>query len=104
MDFWSVRPFAHLKRYRWQRWADLEHWRLEAMRYFDLLAGHRRQVEMIDAFLRQPWQEQTAVDFKGVPTADYSIAIIAGLNWLDHCASTARADCSKFQPYPAQFQ
>lgn len=71
---------------------------------FDLLTGYRRQVEMIDAFLRHPLHEQTAVDFNGVPTADYSIAIIAGLNWLDHCASTARADRSNFQPYPAQFQ
>ncbi|WP_143279347.1 hypothetical protein [Bradyrhizobium ottawaense] len=85
-------------------WAIWEHTRLEACRYVmmvprrdvELLVGAVRQPEMMDAFLRQAPHEETVVDFKGVPVVDYPIAIIAGLNWLDHCAFIGGVDPDKF--------
>jgi hypothetical protein len=82
-----------------------EHTRLEACRYMtmvprrdvELLIAPARQAKMIDAFLRQKPHEQTIVDFKGVPAEDYSVAIVAGLNWLNHCAFLARAAPDKFK-------
>jgi hypothetical protein len=78
--------------------------RLEAIRYVtmvprrevDLLIGPARQSEMIDAFLRQPPHENTVVDFTGVPIDDLVIAIVAGLNWLNHCAVLAGVGREKF--------
>ena len=69
--------------------------RIEAMRYvmmvprreFDLLIDPSRQPEMLDAFLRRPPHEETVIDFTGVPIDDLVIAIVAGLNWLSHCAT-----------------
>jgi hypothetical protein len=71
--------------------------RLEAMRYvmmvpgceFDLLSGPARQMEMIDAYLFQRAHAETVIDFTGTASADFSIAILAGLNWLTHCAHLA---------------
>ncbi len=80
-----------------------DHTRLEAMRYiimipgrdFQLLIGPARQQEMIDAYLFQRPHGDTVVDFTGVPKADFAIAIMAGLNWLSHCAQLAGVDRDK---------
>ena len=74
-----------------------DHTRLEAMRYvmmvpghkFEFLSGPARQMEMIDAYLFQRPHAETVIDFTGTATTDFSIAILAGLNWLTHCAQLA---------------
>src|SRR4029077_2720699 len=74
--------------------------RLEAMRYvmvvpgreFELLSGPARQIEMIDACLAQRPHGETVIDFTGTAAADFAIAIVAGLNWLTHCAQLAGVD------------
>lgn len=74
-----------------------EHTRLEAWRYLvsvpgrdsELLVAPARQDEMIAAFLRLQPHENTVIDFTGVATEDIGTAIIAGFNWLNHCASLA---------------
>jgi hypothetical protein len=71
--------------------------RLEAMRYvtmvpgheFDLLSSPARQMEMIDAYLFQRAHAETVIDFTGTASTDFAIAILAGLNWLTHCAHLA---------------
>jgi hypothetical protein len=71
--------------------------RLEAMRYlmvvpgreFDLLLSPARQMEMIDVFLFQRAHAETVIDFTGTASTDFAIAILAGLNWLTHCAHLA---------------
>jgi hypothetical protein len=81
-----------------------EHTRIEAMRYVmmvprrevELLVDPARQTEMIDAFLRRRPHQDTVVDFTGVAIDDYSVAIIAGFNWLNHCAVLAGVDPDKF--------
>ena len=80
-----------------------DHTRLEAMRYvmmvpradFDLLSDADRQIEMIDAYLLQRPHDETVVDFTGTAATDFSIAILAGLNWLTHCAKLAGVQPSK---------
>jgi hypothetical protein len=62
-----------------------------------LLVAPARQAEMIEFFLRQPPHEETVVDFKGIPGEDYAVAIVAGLNWLDHCATLAGAPSDNFR-------
>ena len=77
-----------------------DHSRLEAMRYvmavpgseFGLLSQAGRQLEMIDAYLFQRPHADTVIDFEGNATADFCIAIVAGLNWLTHCAQLAGVD------------
>jgi hypothetical protein len=74
-----------------------QHARIEAMRYammipgrdVELLVGPARQLDITTAFLRQQPHENTVVDFTGVAVDDLVIAVIAGLNWLNHCASQA---------------
>jgi hypothetical protein len=74
-----------------------DHTRLEAMQYvmavpgrqFELLSGPARQIEMIDAYLLQRPHENTVIDFTGTTSANFAIAILAGLNWLTHCAHLA---------------
>ena len=74
-----------------------EHTRLEALRYLvsvpgrdrELLTAPARQDEMISAFLRQQPHENTVIDFSGVAVEDIGIAVIAGFNWLNHCAALA---------------
>ena len=76
-----------------------EHTRLEAFRYllaiprreFTLLAEPGSQVAIIDGYLRQLPHEDTVIEFTGVTNADLAIAIIAGFNWLVHCAVLAGA-------------
>ena len=80
-----------------------DHTRLEAMRYvmvvpgreFELLSGTTRQIEMIDAYLLQRPHGDTVIDFTGTATADFAIAIVAGLNWMTHCAQLAGVDPSQ---------
>lgn len=74
-----------------------EHTRLEAIRYVmmvpgrdtELLIAPARQPEMTEAFLRVQPHENTVIDFTGVMTENIGIAVIAGFNWLNHCASLA---------------
>jgi hypothetical protein len=74
-----------------------DHTRLEAMQYvmavpgrqFELLSGPARQIEMIDAYLLQRPHENTVIDFTGTTSADFAIAVLAGLNWMSHCAQLA---------------
>ena len=74
-----------------------DHTRLEAIQYaiavpggeFGLLTAPARQLDMIDGYLFQRPHENTVIDFTGTATADFSIAILAGLNWLTHCAHLA---------------
>jgi hypothetical protein len=74
-----------------------DHTRLEAIRYvvmvpgreFELLIEPTRQLEMLDAYLLQRPHDDTVIDFTGVTSANFSIAILAGLNWLRHCAQLA---------------
>ena len=74
-----------------------DHTRLEAIRYltmvptpeFGLLTGADRQIEMLEAYLLQRPHDETVIDFTGTATTDFAIAIVAGLNWLTHCAKLA---------------
>jgi hypothetical protein len=74
-----------------------DHTRLEAMQYvmavpgrdFGLLSDPARQIEMIDAYLFQRPHEDTVIDFTGTTTANFAIAIQAGLNWMTYCAQLA---------------
>jgi len=80
-----------------------DHTRLEAVRYvtmvpnpeFELLTGADRQIEMMNAYLLQRPHDETVIDFTGTATTDFAIAILAGLNWLTHCAKLAGVDPSK---------
>ncbi|KYK45211.1 hypothetical protein A1D31_35655 [Bradyrhizobium liaoningense] len=81
---------------------------LKPCRYFmmvprrdvELLVSAVRRPEMMDAFLRQAPHDETVVDFKGVPV----LSIIAGLNWLDHCAFRGRVDYDKFSRTARDFR
>src|SRR5262249_41385180 len=81
-----------------------EHTRLEAFRYllavprreFRLLADPEQQAALLDGYLRQLPHEDTVVEFTGVTSADLAIAIIAGFNWLVHCAVLAGAAPNQF--------
>jgi hypothetical protein len=55
-------------------------------RQFDLLVSPASQMEMIDAYLFQRAHAETVIDFTGTASTDFAIAILAGLNWLTHCA------------------
>jgi hypothetical protein len=60
-----------------------------------LLTAPARQAEMIDSFLRLKPHDETVIDFTGQAGDDVAIAIIAGLNWLNHCAGIAKVDRAK---------
>jgi hypothetical protein len=47
---------------------------------------------MIDAYLFQRPHADTVIDFTGTATVDFCIAMVAGLNWLTHCAQLAGVD------------
>jgi hypothetical protein len=74
-----------------------DHTRLEAIRYltmvpapeFELLSSADRQIEMMEAYLLQRPHDETVIDFTGTATTDFAMAILAGLNWLTHCAKLA---------------
>ena len=77
--------------------------RLEALRYLTMIPGRdaglltapARQAEMIDSFLRLKPHDETVIEFTGRAGDDVAIAIIAGLNWLNHCAGIAKVDRAK---------
>lgn len=81
-----------------------DHTRLEAFRYLlavprnecRLLADPDQQAALLDGYLRQLPHEDTVIEFTGVTNADLAIAIIAGFNWLVHCAVLAGADPREF--------
>src|ERR1043166_8120190 len=81
-----------------------EHTRLEAFRYllavprreFTLLAEPEQQATIIDGYFGQLPHEDTVIEFTGVTHADLAIAIIAGFNWLVHCAVLAGAAPNQF--------
>lgn len=81
-----------------------DHTRLEAFRYllavprneYRLLAEPDSQSALLDGYLRQLPHDQTVIEFTGVTNADLAIAIIAGFNWLVHCAVLAGADPKQF--------
>jgi hypothetical protein len=81
-----------------------DHTRLEAFRYilsvprreFRMLADPGQQAALLDGYLRQLPHDQTVIEFTGSATADLSIAVIAGFNWLVHCAVLAGADPKPF--------
>ena len=81
-----------------------DHTRLEAMRYvmvvprreFELLGEPARQPEMLDAYLRQRPHDDTVIEFTGSTTADLAIAVVAGFNWLNHCAGLVEVNREKF--------
>jgi hypothetical protein len=81
-----------------------EHTRLEAFRYllavprneFRVLADPEQQAAILDGYLRQLPHEDTVIEFTGVTNADLAIAIIAGFNWLVHCAVLAGANPNQF--------
>jgi hypothetical protein len=80
-----------------------DHTRLEAMRYltmvpgadYELLIGADRQIEMMNAYLFQRPHDDTVVDFTGTAPTDFAIAVLAGLNWLTHCAKLSGVELSK---------
>ena len=80
------------------------HTRLEAARYllmvprgeFRLLAEPDAQPAILDAYLRQLPHDETVIEFTGNAMSDLAIAVIAGFNWLNHCAGLAGADRSTF--------
>ena len=77
---------------------------MEAFRYllsvprkeFALLGDPDQQALLLDGYLRQLPHDQTVIEFTGNTTADLSIAIIAGFNWLVYCAVLAGADPKEF--------
>ena len=81
-----------------------DHTRLEAFRYllavprseFRLLAEPDQQAALLDGYLRQLPHEETVVEFTGSTNADLAIAVVAGFNWLVHCAVLAGADPKHF--------
>jgi hypothetical protein len=89
-----------------------DHTRLEAMRYatmvprreFELLADPSRQIEMLEAYLRQQPHEDTVIEFTRSTMSDLAIAIVAGLNWLNHCAVLVEVDRRKFSGTLSNFR
>src|ERR1700748_1912903 len=81
-----------------------DHTRLEAFRYllsvprreFTLLADPDQQSALLEGYLRQLPHDQTVIEFTGTTPADLAIAILAGFNWLVHCAVLAGADPKPF--------
>jgi hypothetical protein len=50
---------------------------------------------MMNAYLLQRPHDETVIDFTGTATTDFAIAVLAGLNWLTHCAKLAGVHSSK---------
>jgi len=89
-----------------------DHTRLEAIRYvmmvprreFGALAEPARQSEMLEAYLRQLPHDDTVIEFTGSALSDLAIAIVAGFNWLNHCAVLVGADRDKFSGTLSNFR
>jgi hypothetical protein len=81
-----------------------DHTRLEAFRYllmvprgeFKLLVEPDSQAAILDAYLRQRPHEDIVIEFSGNTMNDLAIAVVAGFNWLNHCAALAHADRRQF--------
>jgi hypothetical protein len=81
-----------------------DHTRLEAVRYllmvprgeFRLLAEPDSQAAILEAYLRHRPHEETVIEFSGNTMNDLASAVVAGFNWLNHCAGLAGADRRKF--------
>lgn len=81
-----------------------DHTRLEAVRYlltvprgeFRLLAEPGSQPAILDGYLRQLPHDETVIEFTGNTMSDLAIAVIAGFNWLNHCAVLAGAERKTF--------
>jgi hypothetical protein len=80
------------------------HTRLEAARYllmvprgeYRLLGEPDSQRAILDAYLRQLPHDETVIEFTGNTMSDLAISVIAGFNWLIHCAGLAGADRKSF--------
>ena len=89
-----------------------DHTRLEAIRYvtmvprreFVLLAEPARQPDMLEAYLRQRPHDDTVIEFTGSTMSDLAMAIVAGFNWLNHCAALAGVDHDKFSGTLSNFR
>ncbi len=89
-----------------------DHTRLEAFRYllmvprgeFRLLADPESQPAILETYLRQLPHEETVIDFTGVTMNDLAIAVIAGFNWLSHCAALADAGRKEFMGTLSHFR
>ena len=68
-----------------------DHTRLEAMRY--LLTVPRGEFRLL---AEADSHDETVIEFTGNTTSDLAIAVIAGFNWLTHCAGLAGADRRTF--------
>ena len=81
-----------------------DHTKLEAFRYllavprneFRIIADPEQQAALLDSYLRQLPHEDTVIEFTGATNADIAIAVIAGFNWLVHCAVLAGANPNQF--------
>jgi hypothetical protein len=81
-----------------------DHTQLEAVRYllmvprgeFRLLAEPDSQVAILEAYLRHRPHDETVIEFTGNTMNDLATAVVAGFNWLNHCAGLAGADRRKF--------
>ena len=81
-----------------------DHTRLEAFRYllavprdeYRVIADPDQQAALLDGYLRQLPHEDTVIEFTGATNADIAIAVIAGFNWLVHCAVLAGANPNQF--------
>jgi len=51
---------------------------------------------MLDAYLRQRPHDDTVIEFTGSTMADLAIAVVAGFNWLNHCAGLVEVNREKF--------
>src|SRR5260370_16326475 len=58
----------------------------------------------MEAYLRQRPHDETVIEFTGSAMSDLAIAIIAGFNWLNHCAVLAGADRDKFSGTLSNFR
>ncbi len=89
-----------------------DHTRLEAFRYllmvprgeFALLAAPDSQSAIVGAYLRQLPHEETVIEFTGVTMNDLAIAVIAGFNWLSHCAVLAGVERKQFSGTLSHFR
>jgi hypothetical protein len=80
-----------------------DHTRLEAMRYVvmvpgkgcELLMRPSSQSDILDTYLRQQPHEDTVIDFTNSTVVNLAIAINAGFNWLNNCASLVGVDREK---------
>ena len=88
------------------------HTRLEAVRYlltvpraeFRLLAEPDTQPAILEGSLRQLPHDETVIEFTGNTMSDLAIAVIAGFNWLNHCAGLAGADRRTFSGTLSHFR